>query len=202
MQMTRAPHPGSTPFSGSRIGHAVPLSVEKALAAGLSPMSMATLNHAIVEWCGERDFRGVAMVTGGWEEWAQVELVGWLHETLGARVEKRWDVRRNVRVYAGHDGRADLVFNFETHDAYRPMLVIRILGESPLVPRPDFLNRMHHEAEQLRAANLLPAYAAARRMLLALTVDPSTPTVLQRHGFGAVVSTPKGSSAMWREMGA
>lgn len=202
MHMTRTPQPGSTPLPGTRIGHAVPLSVEEALAAGLSPMTMATLNDQLTEWCTERDYRGVSTVTGGWEEWVQVELVGWLHGSLGARVEKRWDVQRNVRVYAEHDARADLVFNQETHDAYRPLLVIEILAESPLVPRPDFLNRMHYEAEQLRAARVQPAYATARRMLLALTVDPTTPTVLQRHGFGAVASTPNGCSAMWREMGA
>lgn len=201
MLMTRPPNPQPPPAPGARIGHAVPLSVEEALAAGLSPMTMATLNYALSEWLPQREFAGVCMVTAGWEDWAQVELVGWLHESLGARVEKRWDVRRNVRVFGGDDARVDLVFNSDTHGPYRPMLVIEILAESPLVPRPDFLNRMHHEAEQLRAGNLQPAYAAARRMLLALTVDPATPTVLQKHGFGAVVSTPKGHSAMWREVG-
>lgn len=202
MPMTRTPQPGSTPRSDARIGHAVPLSVEEALAAGLSPMSMATLNHSLLDWCTRRDFRSVSLVTGGWEEWVQVELVGWLHESLGARAEKRWDVQRNVRVYAGHDARVDLVFNRETHNAYQPILVVRILAESPLVPRPDYLNRMHYEAEQLRTARVQPAFAAARRMLLALTVDPSTPTVLQKHSFGVVVSTPHGCSAMWREIGA
>ena len=110
------------------------------------------------------------------------------------------DVRREARVYRDPDPRADLLFNLSTSDSTRPMLVIEILGQTPLVSRPDFLNRMHHEAHQLLVENIHPNYADARRLLLAITLDLVTASALQRHGFVAAVSTPSGHSAMWREI--
>lgn len=199
--MTRILRPSAPLDPRQRIGHAVPLSVEEALASELRAMSMATLNDALMDWLPNRDLRGVSHAPGGWEEWVQVDLLGQLHVSLGGRTQARWDVRRNVRVYADHDARADMVFNSETANPYHPILVIEVLAESPLVPRPDFLNRMHFEAERLRRANIQPGYARARRMMLAVTVDPATPTVLQKYDFGAVASTRHGWAAMWREVG-
>lgn len=197
--MTRAYEPESGILS-QRIGHAIPLSVEEALTSGVSAMTMATINSLLPEWLGDRVSPGLSLVSGGWDDWVQVDLVGWLHGSLGAQVSKRWDIQRNVRVYNDPDLRADLVINGETCNSIQPLLVVEILAESQLVPRPDYLNRMHYEAERLRAANLRHPYASARRMMLAVTMDPTTPTLLQKHDFGAVASTPDGRAAMWRQI--
>lgn len=182
--------------------HAVPLSVtEAATELSLLAMSQATLNDALGAWLEQRMQPGLTRVAGGWEDWAQLDLIGFLNDTTGSTPSRRWDVQRKARVYQDPDRRADLLFNAESHGAIQPMLVVEILCESPLVPRPDFLNRMHFEAEHLRAQYLVPPYATARRMLLALTLDLATSTALQRHEFGAVACTPEGYSAMWREMG-
>lgn len=184
------------------LGHPVPQSVaEAATAPEFLPMTIATLNDALSEWLAHRVRPGLTRVAGGWEEWAQLDLIGQLNDNTGSTPHRRWDVERLARVYQDPDRRADLLFNAESHDATKPMLVVEILCESPLVPRPDFLNRMHFEAEHLRAQYLLPRYATARRMILALTLDLATSTALQRHDFGVVVCTPEGYSAMWREMG-
>lgn len=197
--------PPIPPFSrinrSALLGHPVPLSVAEAIAEpDLLPMTIATLNDALCEWLALRVRPGLTRVAGGWEEWAQLDLIGQLNDNTGSTPNRRWDVERRARVYHDPDRRADLLFNAESHDATKPMLVVEILCESPLVPRPDFLNRMHFEAEHLRPQYLLPPYAGARRMILALTLDLATSTALQRHEFGVVVCTPEGYSAMWREM--
>lgn len=182
--------------------HPVPLSVTEAAAEpSLLAMRQATLNDALGVWLRHRLQPGLTRVAGGWEEWAQLDLIGFLNDTAGSTPRRRWDVQRQARVYQDADRRADLLFNAESHGEFQPMMVVEILCESPLVPRPDFLNRMHYEAEQLRARYLLPPFAGARRMMLALTLDLATSTALQRHEFGAVAWTPAGYSAMWRELG-
>lgn len=183
-----------------RIGHPVPRSVADAGRPLRLPMSLTTLNDTIIKWLPARLAPGITLVPSGWEEWAQIDLLGQLHDTLGATRNRLWDVQRNVRAFRDPDRRADLVFNTETHDDHLPVLVVEILAEAASAVRADFMNRMHFEAEQLRPEHLAPGFAGARCMLLALTVDLATSTALQRHDFGLLVSTPDGCSAMWREV--
>lgn len=196
------PRPTSFDASAEQvIGHPVPLSVhEAANTPRLLPMSQTSLNDALSHWVVQRIQPGVTLSPGGWEEWIQLDLIGWLHDSFGASPTRIWDVQRNARIHLDPDRRVDLLFNPLTHDTVHPLLAVEILAQSPLVARPDLLNRMHFEAEQLRRQYLLPGYAVARRLILAVTLDVPSSAALHHHGFGTVAAAPSGFTAMWREI--
>jgi hypothetical protein len=199
--MINPPRRFSLPDPSPTKGHDVPESVREATATTLLPMTVASINDTLPGWLEQRLTPGVALAPGGWEAWAPVDLLGWLHESLGATATRRWDAQREVRVFTEPERRVALVFNTATHDLLHPMLVVEVVAESLLEDSAAFLQRMRVTSERLRPGNLAPSYAVARRMVLALSVEPGTAEALQEHEFGVVAMTKAGCAALWRVVG-
>lgn len=199
--MCHPPRRFSMPDPTPTRAHHVPDSVREATVVKLLPMTVASINDTLPEWLAQRLTPGVLMVPGGWEAWAPVDLLGWLHESLGATATRRWDAQREVEVFTEPERRAALVFNATTRDLLHPMLVVDVVAESLVESRAAFLERMRVASERLRPGNLAPSYATARRMVLALTADQETTSALEEHEFGVVAMTKGGCAALWREVG-
>lgn len=198
--MSHPPRRFSLPETTPTTGHDVPESVREVTATTLLPMTVASINDTLPGWLEQRLTRGVALAPGGWEAWASVDLLGWLHDSLGATATRRWDAQREVGVFTEPERRAALVFNTATHDLVHPMLVVEVVAESLLESQAVFLQRMRVTSERLRPENLAPSHAVARRMVLALTVDQETTGALREHEFGVVAMTKAGCAALWREV--
>ena len=156
---------------------------DQAPESPLRPITMTTVDGVLQSWLETRFTPGVTLMTGGWEDWVQFDLAGWLHQSLGGTVAHRWDVERRVRIFRDPDAQVGLLLNGRTATPACPLAAVGIVAESPLGSRPDFLNRVHAEVARLHRAHLRPPYDSAERHVLALTQDLGSVSVLQKHGF-------------------